>query len=695
MGGGDQKNLLIATFLSIAVILIWQFVFFDPEEQARRQAEQAKVEAAQEQAASAPAGAGVAPALGTTPAQSRETALAGAARVAVDSPGLKGSITLKGGRIDDIRLKGYRETLDPSSPNVTLLNPTGVDGAYYAVYGWIATGGAAVPGPNTEWSVESGDVLTPKTPVTLVWDNGAGLIFRRVISVDDKFMFTVRQSVENQSGAEASLSPYGIVARHGEPETTRLITIHEGGVAVFDGVLHDDFSYKDLRGLDVSAAEGGPAASFQVNENGWLGFTDKYWMAAMAPLPGQGFTGVFKMVETANGEIFQADMRLPTMNVAPGQSASIDTYLFAGAKEWEAIRDYEADLKIDRFTEAMNWGTFFFLSKPMFKVLHFFYLNIGNMGWAILALTLIVKTCLFPLAYKSFVSMSKMKKLQPEMEKLKERVGDDKQKLQQEMMALYKREKANPAAGCVPILLQIPIFFSLYKVISISLELRHAPFILWIKDLSAPDPTSILNLFGLLPFAPPEHGTMLAFLSLGAFPILLGITMWMQQKLNPAPTDPTQQKIFAWMPWIFMFMLGSFASGLVIYWCFNNTLTFTQQFIIMRSQGVEVDFFGNVKKSFSRKKQPADGEGGAVIKRAAAAKPANDNPGKAKTRRDRKKGKGSEAGVSMAGGDTSPAASKKTASRRDEGGAGNDDSGGGTGGDSGGDVGGGGGASES
>jgi len=692
MGGGDQKNFLIATILSVAVVLVWQFFFVDPEELGRQQAEQQRAEQAQEQIAPAPTGAaGTAPTLGATPAQARETALEGAVRAPIDTPNLKGSISLKGGRIDDLSLKAYRKTLDPSSPNVTLLSPTGADGAFYAVYGWIPTGGVAAPGPATDWMVESGETLSPDSPLTLVWDNGEGLIFRRVISVDDKFMFSITQSVENTTGAEVSLAPYGIVARHGEPETTRLITIHEGGVAVFDGVLvDDDLGYGDIRDRDVSPTEGVPAETYQAAENGWLGFTDKYWLTAMAPKPGQGFTGVFKASQTTSGEIFQADMRLPVMTVPAGQSASVSTDLFAGAKEWETVRDYEADLNIGGFTEAMNWGTFFFLTKPMFKVLHFLYLNIGNMGWAILALTLIVKTCLFPLAYKSFVSMSRMKKLQPEMEKLKERAGDDKQKLQQEMMALYKKEKVNPASGCVPILLQIPIFFSLYKVISISLELRQAPFVLWIKDLSAPDPTSVLNLFGLLPLDPPEPGSMLAIVSLGVLPIILGVTMWMQQKLNPAPTDPMQQKIFAWMPWIFMFMLGTFASGLVIYWCFNNILTFIQQFIIMRSQGVEVDFFGNVKKSFRRKK-PQEG-GGAVVKPAVAAKPANDNPGKGKSRRQRKKTKSAAVDASNPGGAEGAAApAKKPGSDTNDGAAdGGSSDGGASGGDSGGGGGGGG-----
>ncbi len=639
MGGGDQKNLLIATVLSVVVILVWQILFVDPAEMGRQQAEQQRAEQSQVQEAVTPSTApnaetGAAPSLGGDTAATREAALASTGRVPVKTPSLSGSISLKGGRVDDISLNTYRETLDPDSPNVTLLSPTGSDAAYYAVYGWIATDGAAVPGPTTEWAVESGETLTPDSPVTLVWDNGAGLIFRRTISVDDKFMFSISQSVENNTGAEVSLSPYGIIARHGEPETSRLITIHEGGVAVFDGTLQDDvFTYGDLRDFEYSAAEGGTAQATTVANSGWLGITDEYWMAAMAPKPGQPFTGVFKAVQSSNGEIFQADMRMPKFSVPAGQTISIDTNLFAGAKEYDTVRAYEADLGIEGFSESLNWGTFFFITKYMFWLLHNLYLYIGNMGWAILALTLIVKTLLFPLAYKSFVSMSRMKKLQPEMEKIKERAGDDKQKLQQEMMALYKKEKVNPASGCLPILLQIPIFFSLYKVISISLELRQAPFILWIEDLSAPDPTSILNLFGLLPIDTPDPESIFYLLSIGVFPILMGITMWMQQKLNPAPTDPTQAKIFAWMPWIFMFMLGSFASGLVIYWVANNVLTFTQQFLIMRSQGVEVDFFGNVKKSFKRKKAPPKPA-------AANPAPANDNPGGAKpSRRKRKKKK--------------------------------------------------------
>ena len=289
------------------------------------------------------------------------------------------------------------------------------------------------------------------------------------------------------------------------------------------------------------------------------------------------------------------------VSVADGSATTVTSQFFAGAKEWDTIRSYQ-QAGVKGFIDSIDWGWFFFLTKPIFFVLHYLNQLIGNMGWAIIGLTLLIKALLFPLAYKSYVSMAKMKELQPQMEKLKEQAGDDRQKLQQGMMELYKKEKVNPASGCLPILLQIPIFFSLYKVIFVTLELRHAPWVGWIKDLSAPDPSSLLNLFGLLPFAGPEPGSLLAFIALGILPILLGVSMWLQQKLNPAPTDPTQAMIFAWMPWVFMFMLGSFASGLVIYWIANNMITFSQQYIIMRSQGYKPDVFGNIKQSFKRKK---------------------------------------------------------------------------------------------
>ena len=347
----------------------------------------------------------------------------------------------------------------------------------------------------------------------------------------------------------------------------------------------------------MNGREGTPAKRLEVTENGWIGFTDHFWMTTLIPSPGTAFRSTGKYYEQA--DIYQAETVLPVISVISGQSASVKTQFFAGAKEWEAIRSYEQN-GVEGFVDSIDWGWFFFLTKPSFIVLHWLNQVIGNMGWAIIGLTLLIKALLFPLAYKSYVSMAK-KELQPQMEKLKEQAGDDRQKLQQGMMELYKKEKVNPASGCLPILLQIPIFFSLYKVIFVTLELRHAPWIGWIKDLSAPDPSSIMNLFGLLPLGTPEPGSIMALIFLGILPLILGISMWLQQKLNPAPTDPTQAMIFAWMPWVFMFMLGSFASGLLVYWIANNMITFAQQYIIMRSQGYKPDVFGNIAKSFRKK----------------------------------------------------------------------------------------------
>ncbi|MFO1105293.1 MAG: membrane protein insertase YidC [Amaricoccus sp.] len=594
----QNRNLILATALSFLVILVWFLLFPAPTPQPTTQ------QAAQTEqgAATAPAPgttattAGQAPTLAAAEPATRAEALAKTQRVPIKTARLGGSLSLLGGRIDDLNLLDYFVTVEKDSPTVTLLTPAGVPEAYYAVYGWspaqdgLAT--SAVPGPNTVWSVESGTELTETSPVTLVWDNGAGLIFRRTMAVDPNYMFTVTQTVENRTGAPVKLEPYGIIARHGVPSNLQnFYILHEGVIAVADGQL-SEMKYKKIKGLPVDPAEGAASQATEVAGNGWIGFTDHYWMTTLVPAPNQAFTAVTKWTEAT--DTFQTDIRLPVMTVEPGATASSTTSLFAGAKEWALLRDYQNDMKIDRFVDAIDWGWFWFLTKPIFRVLHAMHKIIGNMGLAIIGLTFIIKLILFPLAYKSYVSMSKMKALQPELEKLKEKAGEDRMKLQQEMMALYKREKVNPAAGCLPILLQIPIFFSLYKVIFVTLELRHAPFFGWIRDLSAPDPSSILNLFGLAPWGVPAATSPLHILSLGALPILLGISMWLQQKLNPAPADKTQATLFAWMPWIFMFMLGKFASGLVLYWIANNTITFGQQYTIMRSQGVKPDVFGNM-----------------------------------------------------------------------------------------------------
>ncbi|MDB5660820.1 MAG: rane protein insertase YidC [Cypionkella sp.] len=596
----QNKNLILATVLSFLVILGW-FVagpmLFPQWFPAETQATDAPLTAAPDApAATAPAGS----VASTEP-------LPEAPRLTIDTPKLAGSISMLGGRFDDLSLKTYHETIEPGSPTVKLLSPVGQGTPYYAVFGWAPGVGLTVddvPGAKTEWQIASGGTLSPGKPVTLHWENAKGLKFLRTIAVDDDYMFTVTDSVENSGTVAANLYSYGIVARHGLPKLQNIYVVHEGLVRRTDGSL-EELKYSKFASLAVNDNEGYPAEVTAAATDGWIGFTDHYWMTTLIPEQGKPYTAVAKFVP--GSDIYQAEVRQPLMTVAPGAKVETSTRMFAGAKEWEAIRDYQDKAGIPGFIDSIDWGWFFFLTKPIFFVLHWLHGLIGNMGLAIIGLTFILKLLVLPLAYKSYVSMARMKELQPEMEVLKERAGDDKQKLQKDMMALYKERKVNPAAGCLPIFIQIPIFFSLYKVIFVTIELRQSPFFGWIRDLSAPDSSSIFNLFGLLPWSAPEPHTLLATIFIGVLPILLGITMWLQQKLNPAPADPIQQQLFAWMPFVFMFMLGGFASGLVIYWITNNTITFTQQYLIMRSHGHKPDIFGNIKSGF---KKPA-----AVVKK--------------------------------------------------------------------------------
>ncbi|WP_420013127.1 membrane protein insertase YidC [Tateyamaria sp.] len=598
----QNKNLILATALSFIVILVWFVLFPPPEPDTALDATPSAATTPVDGTAAVPS----APAdTLTQPADTTGTADASAAadapRVDIQTPRLSGSISLLGGRIDDLTLNDYRQSLDQGAPVVTLMSPVGSVDAHYALYGWAPAAGvdpASVPGPNTEWQVASGDALSVGSPIRLEWDNGVGQTFARDIAIDDEYMFTITQSVTNNGSANVSMAPYGLIARHGEPEDLKnFFILHEGVVAMADGEL-SEVDWSDIPDYEIDPRQGARAETIAVEQNGWIGFTDHYWMSTLIPAPGSAFRQVIKYDERR--DIYQTEAVLPTRQITPGATASVTTQLFAGAKEWDAIRTYQ-NAGVEGFIDSIDWGWFFFLTKPIFWLLHEMNLIIGNMGWAIIGLTLVIKAILFPLAYKSYVSMAKMKELQPQMEKLKEAAGDDRQKMQQGMMELYKKEKVNPAAGCLPILLQIPIFFSLYKVIFVTIELRHAPFFGPFRDLSAPDPTTILNLFGLLPIGAPEPNSIMALIFIGILPLLLGISMWMQQKLNPAPTDPTQQMIFAWMPWIFMFMLGSFASGLVVYWIANNTITFTQQYLIMRSQGYKPDLLGNIKSSFKKR----------------------------------------------------------------------------------------------
>jgi YidC/Oxa1 family membrane protein insertase len=600
----NNKNLLLATGLSFLVIFVW-FILFPPEQTEVLPETDATVTQI-DGVASVPQADGTfvaaAPAQVVTPEETRENALAQTERIAIRTDRVDGSISLLGGRIDDLHLTDYNVIQNIDTDKVTLLSPANSANPYYTVHGWAPAGGldaSQVPGATTVWSVESGRVLTPTTPLTIMWDNGAGLVFQRTITVDENYMFSVTQRVENNTNAAVRMQPYGIIARKGEPDTLGMYLLHEGVVRAQDGEIQE-VDYNDMPDEKFDAAEGGNIDRIDVVDSGWIGMTDKYWMTTLIPMPGQPFASVSKY--TPGNDTYQADMRLPVMEISAGQNAEITTLLFAGAKEVSTIRAYQDGHGIDKFVDSVDWGIFFFITKPIFALLSLIHGYIGNMGISIIGLTLVIKTLLSPLAYKSYVSMAKMKKLQPEMQELKERTGDDKQAMQKEMMGLYKKNKVNPASGCLPIFLQIPIFFSLYKVLFVTIEMRHAPFFGWIQDLSAPDPSSFLNLFGLLPFSAPGPESLFAIFSIGVFPILMGVTMWMQQKLNPAPTDKTQAMIFAWMPWVFMFMLGRFAVGLVIYWVANNTITFTQQYLIMRSQGVRPDVFGNILSTFRKDK---------------------------------------------------------------------------------------------
>ena len=601
----QNKNLILATALSFLVILVW-FVLFPPPEQTATQ-EEAEIASLEGDAIQTPGAAG--PVDGATATAEETLPEKQVERVQIDTPRLKGSLSLSGGRIDELFLKDYKVSIDEGAPIVELMSPIGTDSAYYALYGWAPGStpartleGTDVPGPNTLWTLENGDALGVDTPITLFWDNENGLTFRRTISVDQDYMFTITQSVENATQSEVGMAPYGILARHGIgedgdlPGLKNFFILHEGVISMADGTL-TEVDYGDVRDFDIDPRERAQAEVYPVKQDGWIGFTDHYWMTTLIPEPGTTFKAAAKY--DSHRKIYQTETVLPTLTVAPGETAEVTTRLFAGAKKWDAIREYQSE-GVQKFIDSIDWGWFFFLTKPIFWLLHNINVLIGNMGWSIIGLTLIIKAILFPLAFKSYVSMAKMKELQPQMEALKEAAGNDRQKMQQGMMELYKKEKVNPAAGCLPILLQIPIFFSLYKVIFVTIELRQAPWFKPFQDLSAPDPTSFMNFFGWLPWAGPQPDSLLALIFIGILPLLLGISMWLQQKLNPAPTDATQAMIFAWMPWVFMFMLGGFASGLVVYWIANNTITFTQQYLIMRSQGYKPDVFGNIKSGFKQ-----------------------------------------------------------------------------------------------
>ncbi len=586
----DNRNLILAVGLSALVLMGWQYFIAAPQLKAdqARQALLAKQEKKQTGFESAPAGA-VAPQVSSgEPAHlTRAEALKrGGARVLIQTPTVDGSFLLKGARFDDLKLKKYRETVDPKSPEIDLLAPTGTAYPYFAEFGWTAANRKIVmPDDQTPWRVKSGTVLSPGKPVTLTWDNGQGLIFTRTISVDDEYMFSVTDSVTNTSTEKTTLYPYALVVRDGVPKHQTYWVLHEGFVGVADDKLQDP-TYADFKDA------GTPPKTFS-STGGWLGITDKYWMAALIPPQNAKFNGAYRATPYGGDKSYQANYSLPGRTLEPGQSTTVTQRLFAGAKVVDTLRNYEHTLGIQRFDYAIDWGWFIFLTQPLFWLLDKFYRYLGNFGLAIILATVVIRLLLFPLANASFKSMSKMKKVQPEMERIKKLYADDQARQQQEMMELYKREKVNPLMGCLPMLVQIPILFSLYKVMFVTIEMYHAPFYGWIKDLSAPDPTSILNLFGLLPYHVPSFVPV--FLSVGIWPILMGMTQWVQTKLNPAPGDPVQAKMFALMPVVMTFMFAAFPAGLVIYYTWNNLLSVTQQYVMMKRQGVPVHLFENLK----------------------------------------------------------------------------------------------------
>lgn len=589
MHSEDNRNLLLAIALSITVMVGWNYYFGVPKLTEQRQASQTVPGPTLPSTASDPA-ASAAPSASSV-VQPRETALAASPRVHIETPVLSGSIRLVGARIDDVHLKGYHETVDPKSPTITLFSPQGSANAYYADFGWLAASGVvvALPGPQTLWQAD-GQKLDTQTPLTLTWDNGQGLVFTRKITLDSRYMFTLADSVRNNGAAPVTLSPYGRLSRHGTPKTEGFYVLHEGPLGYLEDKLQEP-SYEDLRK--------GKVKPFAKSTGGWLGITDKYWASALIPDQKKSFSAAMVANNPANNpanldSVYEVAAIGEVQTLAPGEQLETSARLFAGAKEVRTIDAYAQGLGISKFDLMIDWGWFYFLTKPMFYLMDFVKGLVGNFGITILIVTVLIKGLFFPLANKSYVSMAKMKEVQPEMVAIKERFPDDKMKQQQAMMELYRKEKINPMAGCWPVLIQIPVFFALYKVLFVTIEMRHAPFFGWIKDLAAQDPTNMFNLFGLLPFTPP------AFLHLGVWPIIMGITMWLQMKMNPEPTDPVQKAMFAWMPLVFTFMLGSFPAGLVIYWAWNNILSVLQQYAIMRRLGVKVELWDNLRTTLRR-----------------------------------------------------------------------------------------------
>ncbi|NRA87356.1 MAG: membrane protein insertase YidC [Rhizobiales bacterium] len=597
----ENKNLILVLVLSFGFLFGWQYLVQGPKDAA----EQARTaEIAKQVSVGKTSGTSSAPTSNSTDTNIPQSSSTGTAptteittnalsisdefskklRIEIASKRIKGSLSLKGGRVDDISLIDYTISLEDDT-NVTIFSPSGSKAPYYADFGWAPIGSIKVPDANSLWAVKSGRKLTEATPVTLTWDNEAGLSFIREFSIDENFLISIKQTVKNSSGNNVSLHPYGLISRHGLPNTTGIYILHEGPVGVLGDEGLQEIGYSDLSDDGTQA--------FTVTK-GWLGFTDKYFAATLIPTQGEEYTARFSAsgIQKTN---FQTDYLLIAHDVVAGGETTVTNHLFVGAKEDSVITAYRDVNGFEKFDLLIDWGIFYFITKPLFWLLNIFNGYIGNFGFAILAVTVVVKALFYPLASKSYASMGKMKKLQPEIAKLKERFADDRVRLQQAQMELFKKEKVNPLAGCWPMLVQIPVFFALYKVLYIAIEMRQAPFFGWIQDLSAPDPTSVFNLFGLIPLSLPE------FLLIGVWPILMGITQFIQMRLNPAPTDKVQAMVFGWMPVFFTFLLASFPAGMVIYWTWSNFLGILQQAYIMKKNNVEIALWDNIVGIFKGK----------------------------------------------------------------------------------------------
>ena len=641
MFGDNKRNLIIAIAISLAILIGYQFVMPKREPAPLAPAQTAHGPSVPDSEASRGVKGLAAPAedkAGDT-VKDRPAVLTSVERLKIEAPRIHGSIALTGARFDDLTLKEYRETLEPDSPEIVLLSPSGAQHPYFAEFGWVAEGaGVVVPDPKTTWRPDR-QTLTPETPVTLSWDNGQGLFFSRKIEVDADYLFTVTQRVQNKGSAPVTLFPFGQIQRLGLPaKLENFYVLHEGPLGVLNGTLVEN-KYEAL--LDTVGC-----VVKESSTGGWLGITDKYWLTALIPDQAAKITAELGAAPGAQAGTceprFKTNYLREAVTVAPGTSAEVTDRLFTGAKVAQLLSHYEETVGAPRFDDAIDFGWLWFLTKPMFHVIDFFFRAVGNFGVAILLLTICVRILLFPLANKAYVSMSKMRKLQPEMLKLRERFKDDKARAQQETMALYKREKANPIAGCFPILVQIPVFFSLYKVLLVSLEMRHAPFFWWIQDLSAPDPMTLITGFGYLDWPAPT------FVMIGIWPLIYAFTLFMQQKLNPQPMDPMQAKILLALPLIFLFMFAQFPAGLVIYWTWNNTLSIAQQYAIMRRMGVTKAALRHEHEALQALKVELGTSGGLAGMMAGGSRAGNAKPAQP-----------------MTGRPVAPAAKKKNKKKRD------------------------------